>query len=786
MSDHDAIAELLLEHAGDAPLSDEVRAHLESCAECRALADTIGEVDAGVRSMIAPPLPGDLIARTLERVAEPPVKAPPSVLALLLGLISALLGGLWTMLAFPFRTPRARAWTFGVTVPALAVVGLAFVSVSFVAYAPVGDAGPVPRVLPPLEPPEPEVEEVREGRDGADDGVETRVEVNRPGYSEAVVLADGRDALQPGAHTIVLTPDDQTVREGDFHTVLERATVNGTDDDGDGTSEQRRHEGRDDRGRNSEADRRGELSDLEQLTRSNDLPVLPPTELEGLTFQEPRGYWANTYVPGDPILRTLRRRLADTPAARALAERAEPIDLGLDPPREGALSLSVRADRASVEGRSRLIVAVGLRGAAVRGGRRATLATAVVVDARRPLDESSRARVRELLSALSRGREGGDRISVIVAGPHGGVLVPPGELRFGELSVALDRLESGASALALDAAVRAAIESVGGEDAPLGSALVLLATPGLEDADARAIEPLAHAGALGGVATSAVALNGAVDLEVLGRVALAGQGRRAVLASPDDADRVVAGEVEAASRTVARAARLNIRLAAGASLVGVLGSHRLDAVDASRVREAESAIDRQLARELGIASDRGEDEDGIQIVIPAFLANDQHVVLLDLVVEGPGAIADVSLRWKDLVRAGNGSASDRLTLGEGGARRGPRERAVVLAYAAHELAEALRESAELVRAGHSSTARGRLWAVQQRIASVEGMADDVALCEAYRAALGEGEGSPAIADSLAYASARRIQGDPLALEVERRARPARPSADPPAMMDTVR
>ena len=87
--------------------------------------------------------------------------------------------------------------------------------------------------------------------------------------------------------------------------------------------------------------------------------------VDGLSFRGATGYWASTYVPGDPELRLLRRRLAATPEALALAERAEPGDLALDPAR-------ARRDRAARECGSsrggRTLTGVGVGGAARRRG----------------------------------------------------------------------------------------------------------------------------------------------------------------------------------------------------------------------------------------------------------------------------------------------------------------------------------------------------------------------------------------------------------------------------------
>ncbi len=501
--------------------------------------------------------------------------------------------------------------------------------------------------------------------------------------------------------------------------------------------------------------------------------------LEGLRFQPATGYWANTYLPGDPAMRTLQRRLVDHPAASALAALAAPADPRLDPPRQGALALRVAANRAAVEGRSRVLVSVGLRGAAQRAGRRPTLRTQVVLDLRRPLDEAGQARVRALLTALSRTREGADRTGVIVAGPRGGELLPLGQLRFGEVSVALGRAFDAPTGEPTDlvAAVERAVTSIGqleDDASPLGSSLVLVVSPGLDARDVQEVGRVAHTGTLAGVTTTAVGLGDGGSLDALERLALAGHGRRRVLSEPGEADTLVRDEAAAVSRVVARAVRLRLRLAEGVQLVDVLGSRRLDEAAAQRVRASERAIDQALARRLGITADRGEDEDGIQIVVPAFYAGDSHTVLLDLVVPGPGPVLDVTARFKDLLRLGNGALTDRLTLARGAGARGPQARAVEAERLAYELAASLREAASRAERGDRAGAtaalaegRARLDRARARhpeLASEPALARDATAYDRFGAALGAGAiPSDTLAGALRYAAHRRMFGDPLAL-----------------------
>jgi hypothetical protein len=177
---------------------------------------------------------------------------------------------------------------------------------------------------------------------------------------------------------------------------------------------------------------------------------------------------------------------------------------------------------------------------------------------------------------------------------------------------------------------------------------------------------------------------------------------------PKEAAAVIERELAAAGRAVARAVRLRIALAPGVKLVSVLGSHPLDAHEVAAVRQRERAIDLDVAEMSGIRADRGADEDGIQIVIPAFMAGDDHAILLDVVVPGPGPVLDVRARFKDLVRMRNGEAQASLELARGEATPTPLTLAVVERRAAFDVGEALREAAGRLPEGDAAGASERM------------------------------------------------------------------------------
>ncbi len=506
--------------------------------------------------------------------------------------------------------------------------------------------------------------------------------------------------------------------------------------------------------------------------------------LAGLATLPTSGYWANGYLPGDPRARLLELRLAawdrsELPAqlaALSLERRARPGRQPFDAPSDAALAAYVHADRAAVAGPSRLRLQVGLRGAERRGGQRPAMNVGLVVDRRAPLAAAELVRVRALVAALAAVRQPGDRFSLTIAGPGGGLAVAPEAFRHGPLSVALEALAtppSGGAGMSLRGAIARAAQAVAATHdpaAPLGASVVLLLATAPLGAEAGAIESLVHAQAVSGIVTSAVAVSAGADDEAIERTVLLGQGRRAVLDGAGDAARLIDRELYAASRAVARAVRLRIELAPGVRLIEVLGSRRLDEPAAGRVREAERSIDRRLARNLGIAGDRGEDEAGVQIVIPHFYAGDAHVVLLDVAVDGPGPVAEVSVRYKDLVRLANGVARASFALEPGERAPGPLERNVLKNELALRLAERIRAASVLLEAGDPRGAADLLAGQRALIAGLrleiagwqgdEELADDLALLDEYlsvlRSPVVAGPAAPRVADSLRGAANRRL------------------------------
>jgi hypothetical protein len=447
--------------------------------------------------------------------------------------------------------------------------------------------------------------------------------------------------------------------------------------------------------------------------------------LEHLTFQPASGYWANTYVPGDPVMRWLESRLEarDRAALQAFSSRpllleaaARQTPQPFDSPSSAAISVFLQADRRGLESEGRMLVQVGLQGARRHGGLRPAMNVGIVLDLRGTVSTESASAMRALLDAFLKAKDVGDRFSLTVAGRPGGTLVDADRFRHGPVSVAMLGLVEPARpgsaiepSLGLEEAVRGALADLKRSDdpaAPLGSSLVLLVTGQPLGPHTEALAAMAHRSAVSGVPVSVVGIGDRVQLAEIERVTLAGQGNRRLMHSASEAERLVARELSALSRVIARALRLRIRLAPDVKLVEVVGAESLDAASAHRVREAEKSVDRRLARNLGIESDRGRDEEGIQIVIPTFHSGDAHAVLLDVVAGGPGPIADVTVRYKDLVYFRNSVARANLTLGRSVGPRGPLERNVVKNYLAVRLSDTLKQAGRALLAGRDDRALG--------------------------------------------------------------------------------
>jgi hypothetical protein len=441
--------------------------------------------------------------------------------------------------------------------------------------------------------------------------------------------------------------------------------------------------------------------------------------LENIKFQKASGYWANTYVPGDSQMRLLHLNLEQNNILglhNSIDQNLQPFDY----PNNSALAMYLNSDHAYVKGIQRMRLQVGIQAANRKGGHRTAMNIALVFDLTHKNALYGK-KMKALLTALLKAKQPGDNISLTIAGAPGARLIEAKDFRQGTIQVALNQLftetkksKVNPETLTLIQALQSAtslLQKENNASASLGSSVVMLFTA--DDIDnVSAIEYMAHNNALAGITMSTVSLS-ENNQETLYKLALAGQGHTRILASVDDAKRVIEAELLDSSRAVARALRLRIRLAKGVKLIKVLDSYNLNEQQAQRVRDSEQSLDQRLSKNLGITADRGDDEEGIQIVVPAFYAGDTHVILLDVVVSKPGAVADVTLRYKDLLYLRNATTRKQLSIESRVKKLGPLQLNVMKNVLAHRFANKLKLASDMIHQGNNNAALTELLKMQK-------------------------------------------------------------------------
>ncbi|MBL4661847.1 MAG: hypothetical protein JKY19_15925 [Alcanivoracaceae bacterium] len=451
--------------------------------------------------------------------------------------------------------------------------------------------------------------------------------------------------------------------------------------------------------------------------------------LNSLTYQSDSGYWANTYLPGDSHMRLLEASLKNGNVAdisNSISQNIQPFDH----PDNSALSIYLNSDAAMVQQPTRMRLQVGIQASNRQTGYRQAMNIGLVFDLSNKTSDYP-ANMKALLLALLKSKQPGDYISLTIAGVAGGLLIKPEDFRHGPIQVALSTLftketakvtietkvatkATKGQALTLQQALATATAQLRINDDPsshLGSSVLILFSANNID-NISTIESLVHANAIDGITLSTISLAQNNQAE-LTKLALAGQGHMRILQSANDAQRIIDTELLSSSRAVARAIRLRIRLAKGVKLIKVIDSYNLNHKQSQRVRDAEQSLDRRLSKNLGITADRGNDDEGIQIVIPAFFAGDTHVILLDIVVPQAGAIADVSMRYKDLLYLRNALTRKQLNLGKHTKVPGPLQLNVMKNVLASHFANGIRQASHKVRKGESKKALTILLALQK-------------------------------------------------------------------------
>jgi len=391
------------------------------------------------------------------------------------------------------------------------------------------------------------------------------------------------------------------------------------------------------------------------------------------SFWPKQGYFKNTYLGGDLSYQE-ELRAASRDFNRIMArEEGYAWSPEFDAPSEAGMTLSAKLSHSYSDRPQRVILQLGLKGSERYGWRRPALNLMLVVDPallQVSADPEQRQSVLvELLKpALSR-LNAADQVGLSVGGA---ALSPrsPEQLREALITpleqLRPDALSTSEWSEALSVAGRALNQaSADPHRAPGAQALLLLCGQGCVESSA-ALQRAAHQLNLDGTLTSVIDSSLEAQLghtsSSLWQIASVGHGGYWLARGEGGVGEAIDHEFDRFSRVVARLLRLSVKLSEGVELIEVIGSELLSAQQKQRVKAREEAMDKRLSARLGIKSDRGEDDEGVQVVIPAFYGGDSHLIHLALWVTRPGELAELSLKYKDMVRAQNASDAQLVTL----------------------------------------------------------------------------------------------------------------------------
>jgi hypothetical protein len=462
-------------------------------------------------------------------------------------------------------------------------------------------------------------------------------------------------------------------------------------------------------------------------------------------------YFENTYLGRGADYRERLRALhaAFSANERPYADSVLPTQL-IDAPTDAGLNLTATLSERGVSEPGRVFLQVALQGSERFGWRRPPLDVVLVVDG--AVRASAPRAVAEAVQALLARLGPQDRLGIVDVGAQVRTTLAVSPLRVAQrIQDQTVRPMPGRARLA-DGLLRAGAlltEAAHGQARVPGTGTVLLLTRGGDEALVARAAAAAHTLSVQGAVTSVISLD---DRAPWWRVAAAGhgndhRGRRVVDA--------IEAELESLSKVIARLLRVNIRLGPNARAVRVLGSRVLRQDEVKQVKAREEATDRNLSRTMGVKADRGDDDDGLQTVIPFFHGGDAHVILVELWVDGPGAVADVTLKYKDMVKLSNATARASVRLEALTRGRAPAQIGVLRNLQGFLLAEAFADVAQSLRRGDASAAMDRLDTVVP-VTRADGM-----VVAAFRQLLATDGRHADLSRALALAARSRISHAPL-------------------------
>ncbi len=393
-------------------------------------------------------------------------------------------------------------------------------------------------------------------------------------------------------------------------------------------------------------------------------------------FWPKQGYFKNTYLGGDLSYQEELRSASNEFKRIMNDEQGFAWMPPLDPPTDSGMTLSAKLSHSHVDHPQRVILQLGLKGSEQYGWRRPALNLMVVVDpqllsqlsgidARQSMLVET---IKPILNRLNVADQVGLSFGTALLSPR-----RPDLLKEALIQPLKAITQTKLSAYQWQASLKNAGEALNQASAdphraPGAQAIIMLCASGCVQFH-RQIESVAHRLNLDGTLTSVIdhshphlEMEYAYRSSPLWKIAAAGHGGFWLSKKGFSLTQAINNEFDRFSRVVARLLRLSIKLGDQVELIEVMGSEMLNQKQKAQVKAREKAMDQRLSTRLGIKSDRGDDDEGVQVVIPAFYGGDSHLIHLALWVKKPGAIAEIQLKYKDMVQAKNASYAEQVTL----------------------------------------------------------------------------------------------------------------------------
>ncbi|MFC1850896.1 hypothetical protein ACFL27_11940 [candidate division CSSED10-310 bacterium] len=379
-----------------------------------------------------------------------------------------------------------------------------------------------------------------------------------------------------------------------------------------------------------------------------------PEVWQGITLDHPV-YFQNTYIGGNARLKYYSTLLSQN---RTYAEYYEKLnDLSMlypqpyDPPVKGAMALYAHLDRSSLAESTRLFLQIGLRGTDQFTWRRPPVII-VILDLLPPgKRDASDTFIAEMGSRL-------DYYDAIGVMRTDDIILPVSVDEFNRsFNKNHDAARPPETEQALWSQLRSVFQSASQVHALQNKRLIILADGAIQSIHNHTIHDLL----LQEINTSVVSFN-TQTIVTHAATAQAGDGNLHHIVTADDVITTAQEELSSLEKVVSRALRLSIQLAPDVKLIQVIGSRPLGVHEKERVKQAEISVDKGLARTLGIAQDRGDDDPGLQTIIPYFYGGDEHIILIELEAAKAGPIAEVKLKFKDMVDMRNSTLRTAVSL----------------------------------------------------------------------------------------------------------------------------